>query len=71
MLPPEQVTDLIERYQRESQQLEEQIVDLCYFMKGGLEWNSAWELSYRDRETIIKVLNRRIKEQNPRGKEYM
>lgn len=63
--------DLIERYRRESTQLEEQIVDLCYFMKGGLEWNSAWELSYRDRETIVKVLNRRIKEQNPSGKEYM
>lgn len=40
-------------------------------MKGGVEWNSAWGLSYEDREIIVKVLNRRLKEQNPGAKEYM
>lgn len=40
-------------------------------MKGGVEFNSAWGMSYKDRELLTKVINRRLKEQNPSGKEYM
>jgi len=40
-------------------------------MKGGVEWDSAWGMSFEDREIIISVINRRLKEQNPSGKEYM
>jgi hypothetical protein len=36
-------------------------------MKGGVEWNSAWGISFEDREMMIKV----IKEQNPSDKEYL
>ena len=40
-------------------------------MKGGIEYNSAWGMSFEDREIAIKVINRRLKEQNPNAKEYM
>jgi hypothetical protein len=70
-LPPEQIKDLLDRYQKETNVIKEQIADICYFMKGGVEWNSAWQMSYLDRETVIKVLNRRLKEASPDGKEYM
>jgi hypothetical protein len=40
-------------------------------MKGGIEWNSAWGMSYEDREIAIRVINKRIKEQDPSGREYM
>lgn len=40
-------------------------------MKGGVEWNSVWGLSYEDREILVRVINRRLKEQNPGGKEYL
>ena len=40
-------------------------------MKGGVEYNSAWGMSFEDRELAIRVINRRVKEQNPDGKEYM
>lgn len=40
-------------------------------MKGGIEWNSAWGMSFEDREIAIKIINKRLKEQNPRAKEYM
>jgi len=51
--------------------LKEQIAEICYFCKGGVEYNSAWGMSYLDRETMIKVINNRLKEQNPGSKEYM
>ncbi len=40
-------------------------------MNGGVEWNSAWGMSFEDREIIVKVINKRLKEQNPNGKDYM
>jgi len=36
-----------------------------------MDYNTAWGLSFHDREMVIKVVNRRLKEQNPGGKEYM
>jgi hypothetical protein len=40
-------------------------------MRGGLEYDSAWGMSFMDREIAIRVINRRLKEQNPGGKEYL
>jgi hypothetical protein len=40
-------------------------------MNGGIEWRSAWEMSFEDREIAIKTINKRRKEENPGGKEYM
>jgi len=70
-LPPEQLGDLIDSYVKDSVALKEQMADICYFMRGGVEWNTAWGMSYEDREIMIKIINKRIKEQNPGGKEYM
>ena len=70
-LPAEQLGDLIQSYIKDGLALKDQIADICYFMKGGIEWNSAWGMSFEDREVIVKVINRRLKEQNPNSKEYM
>ena len=40
-------------------------------MNGGTDYNTAWGMSYEDREILVRVINRKLKEQNPNGKEYM
>lgn len=40
-------------------------------MQGGIDFDSAWGMCHEDREIAIKVINKRLKEQNPSGKEYM
>jgi hypothetical protein len=40
-------------------------------MKGGVEWDSGWALTFEDREIIVRRINKRLKEQNPNAKEYM
>ncbi len=40
-------------------------------MGGGVEWNNLWGASFEDREIMIKVINRKLKAQNPNAKEYM
>ena len=69
--PPDKLGDLIESYIRDGVALKEQIADICLHMEGGIEWNSAWGMSFEDREIVIKVINRRLKERNPGGKDYM
>lgn len=51
--------------------MKEQILEICYFMRGGVDYNSAWGMSFEDREIAIAVINKRLKEQNPNGKDYM
>jgi hypothetical protein len=70
-MPPEKLGDLIDSLIKDGVALKEQIADICYFMKGGVEWESAWNLSFEDREVIVKRINKRLKEQNPNAKEYM
>ncbi len=40
-------------------------------MNGGIEYNSAWGMCYEEREIAIRVINKKIKERNPHGKDYM
>lgn len=70
-LRPEQIGDLISSYARDARALREQISEICYVAKGGVEFNTAWGMSFEDREILIKVINKKIKEENPNGKEYM
>lgn len=51
--------------------LREQIAEICFALSGGADYNTVWGMSFEDREIIVKVINRRRKEQNPDGKEYM
>jgi len=70
-LRPEQIGDLINSYARDARTLREQVSEICYVTKGGVEYNSAWGMSFEDREILIKVINKKMKEENPGGKEYM
>jgi hypothetical protein len=40
-------------------------------MDGGIDWNTAWGVSFEDREIIIRTINKKIKAKNPNAKEYM
>ena len=70
-MPPDQLGDLIESYNRDSEALREQILSICLHMGGGVEYNSAWGMSFEDREMAIKVINKKLKDSNPSAKEYM
>ena len=48
-----------------------QIADICLHMGGGIEYNTAWGLSYQDREIAVSAINKKIKAENPKGKDYM
>lgn len=61
----------MESYVKDGRALREQIAEICTYAKGAVEYNTAWGMSFEDREVMIKSINKRLKEQNPKGKEYM
>lgn len=65
------IQDYLSQLEQEQEQLKIQITDICFFMKGGIEWNTAWDLCFKDRERIIERLNKWNKEMNGDGTEYM
>lgn len=40
-------------------------------MGGGIEWNTLWGISFEDREILVKAINKKLKLQNPKAKDYM
>lgn len=46
-------------------------MQICLHMNGGIELNTAWGMSFQDREMAIRVINKKLKEQNPLAKEYL
>ncbi len=72
MLRADQLSDLIQSYKQDSAALKEHITEVCLYMNGGIEFNSAWDMSFEDREIAIKIINKKLKDQAPKGgKEYM
>ena len=46
-------------------------MDICYHMNGGVTWDVAWTLSFQERERMIKLINKKLKEMSGSKKEYM
>jgi uncharacterized protein YbgA (DUF1722 family) len=64
------ITELIESYEKGSEALLTQIIDICYYMKGGITYDDAWAVSFHHREMIVQSLNKHIREENG-GQEYL
>jgi hypothetical protein len=56
----EQVIAWLDKMDRESKVLKEDLLKMCWFMRGGLSYDDAMMLSYRDREMIAKVIDKNL-----------
>jgi hypothetical protein len=48
--------ELIDRLDRESKALKEEILRYCWYMRGGLTYNEGMQLSYDEREIISRIV---------------
>lgn len=58
---PTEIKDHIEGLKKDTGILEQQLIDICYFMPS-ITWDNAHELTYEQREKILKSINKRLKE---------
>jgi len=44
----------------EARALEKEVTDICWYMRGSINWDQAWRLNPRQRETIVKRIKDNI-----------
>ena len=66
---PEEVQNHIKEIEKDTEILEQQIIDICYFMPS-ITWDNAWSLSFKQRDKIVKSINQRLKEKAGTKDEY-
>lgn len=65
------IKETIRIYEESMKQIEKEVAELCVYMEGGVTWDVAWELSFKERQLLYKVLNRKLQAQSGSKKEYM
>lgn len=51
-----EITALIEQYEKEAKAMRDEILRLCWHMRGGLSYEDGMLMSYLDRELIAKMI---------------
>ena len=59
-LSAEEIVDLYDSYQRESKAIKEDLLRMCWYMRGGLTYDEAMALSYQERELVNKIVKSNI-----------
>jgi len=59
-LDNESIIDLLDRLDRESKALKEDLLNICWFMRGSISYDEAMQLSFDDRELIGKIIKRNM-----------
>ncbi len=53
----EQIIGLLKQYEKESRAVKEEILKLCWFMRGGITYDDAMLLSQEERDIIGKIID--------------
>jgi hypothetical protein len=56
----EEIGDELNKLENESLQLKEAIINLCWWMRGGISHIEAWNLSEKERSMINKLIKTNI-----------
>ncbi len=51
-----EVEDLINKYERDSRAIKEEALKMTWFMRGGISYEDAMLLSWREKEIIAKII---------------
>jgi len=61
---PEVILRIIDTYKKETRALIDQIHEICWYMRGGITREDAYNLSYDERASIVKLIDSNIKRVN-------
>jgi hypothetical protein len=57
----EEVDEIFLELAKESEALIDQITDICWYMRGSINWDQAWDvLSYKERRKLFAYINKLI-----------
>ena len=50
---PDEVIEYLTELAFETRAMEKEVADICWYMRGSINWDQAWRLSNRHREIIM------------------
>jgi hypothetical protein len=59
-LTNEEIVELIEKYTRESKAVKEDLLTMCWFMRGSITFDDAIMLCYEDRLIINDIIKKNL-----------
>lgn len=63
----EEVEKILTGLQKQSKAITKQIIEICWYMRGGITWDEAWRLSPEERKQIFELINENIKRTKESG----
>lgn len=52
----DEISELIEQFEKETKALRSEVLELCWYMRGSLSYEEGMLLSITDREIISKII---------------
>ena len=51
----------------ETRALQKQVIEICWYMRGGIDIDQAWNLSFEEREIIMELIENNIERTKESG----
>jgi hypothetical protein len=62
-----EVLKYLQSLQQESRDIEKQVFEICWYMRGGISLTEAWSLSFDQRTTVMEIINSNIERTKSSG----
>ena len=57
---PEEILEELAGMQLEARAITKEVTDICWYMRGSINWDQAWKLTSKQREIVIKLIKSNI-----------
>lgn len=57
---PEEIQEILQEMSFASKALTREITEICWYMRGSIQWDQAWNLTAKNREVITKLIKENI-----------
>ena len=54
------ITKLVDNLDKEAKQVRQEVLKMCWYMRGGVPYNDAMNLSFSEREIISTLINENL-----------
>jgi len=62
---------LVKRYEKEVSTITEELINLCYYMRGGLQLHEAYHTTLEERKLISKMVENHMKVTKDSGVNFL
>ena len=55
-LTPEEILGLVKSYENEIKNIKDELLRICWYMRGGISYNDSMDLTMEDRRLVTKIV---------------